>query len=151
MSNRLRAYVRRTILAAAREYAGGKRDKAVREDALRAALIDAMRGTETGWWEDLIYTSPMLAMAHRFRRDIAAALDAYREEAGEPYVYRPHGALDKRVTADQIAAALLRGAYTFDDYRREQDGGPAGASLVGLRFAVEWYAHEVARELAPDL
>jgi len=26
-----------------------------------------------------------------------------------------------------------------------------GAALVGLRFAVEWYAGEVAREYCPDL
>jgi hypothetical protein len=151
MSNRLRAYVKRTILAAAREYAGGKRNKAAREDALRAALIDAMRGTDTGWWTDLIYTAPMLDMAHRYRRGIAAALDAYREETGEPFVYHERAGDGAPVTADKIATALLRGPYTYEQYHRDVDDGAPEATLLGLRFAVEWYAGEVARELAPDL
>jgi hypothetical protein len=31
------------------------------------------------------------------------------------------------------------------------NGDDADATLLGLRFAVEWYAGEVARDLCPDL
>jgi hypothetical protein len=144
MTNRLRAYVRRTILSAAREYAGNKRDKASREEGLRAALIDATSGTNSGWWSDLIYIAPMLEMAHRYRHDIAAALDAYRHEVGKPYVYvdRQTG---KHITEGEITCALLHGPYTMSDYNHSPE---PDAALIGLRFAVEWYAGEIARELS---
>lgn len=142
MANRLKAYVRRTMLAAARDYAPGNRRTA---ESTRAAFQDAMRGTDTGWWHDLIYTAPMLAMAHKYRRDIATALDEYRDATGESYTYRA-------IHAAQIAGALLRGPYSFDDYRHEADdcGIRADYVLIGLRFAVEWYAGEIASELCPE-
>lgn len=142
MTNRLKAYVRRTMLAAARDYATGNRRTA---ESTKAAFQDAMRGTDTGWWNDLIYTAPMLQLAHRYRRDIATALAEYRDATGEPY-HRYNGE-----SADAIAFALLRGPYSFEFYRNESEGGPADLSLLGLRFAVEWYAGEVAREYCPDL
>lgn len=150
MSNRLKAYARRTLLTAARDYAPGNRRTA---DSTRSAIQDAMRGTDTGWWTDLIYTAPMLEMAHKHRRDIAAALAEYRDAAGEPYEWRERNSYDDRVIREaDILSALLkaRRAYTLADYRREDDDGPAECALIGLRFAVEWYAGEIARELCPD-
>lgn len=146
--NRLKAYVRRTILTAAKEYAYPKARRTA--DSTRSALQDATRGTDTGWWNDLIYTAPMLEMAHRHRRDIAAALSEYADAAGEPFTYRRHGSAD--TTAGEIATALLaaRRPYTLAEYHDEREGGPADCALVGLRFAVEWYAGEIARELCPD-
>lgn len=141
MANRLRAYVRRTLLSAARDYAPNGRRTA---ESTRSACIDAMRGTDTGWWNDLIYTAPMLAMAHRYRRDIAAALVEYRDETGKSYSHRDG-------TAESIATALLGGPYSFEQYRSEKEGGAADMSLLGLRFAVEWFAGQVASELCPDL
>ena len=150
MSNRLRAYVRRTLLNSAKEYAHPKSRRT--EESTRGALQDALQGTDTGWWTDLIYTASMLEMAHKYRRDIATALDAYRDEVGERFTYRDRdNGVD--VGAEQIAGALLRGPYSFEDYRHETDdcGVRADYVLIGLRFAVEWYAGEIARELCPDL
>ena len=84
MTNRLKSYVRRTILAAAKEYAYPKARRT--PESTRSALMDAMRGTDTGWWSDLIYTAPTLEMAHKHRADIADALAEYRDAAGEHIV-----------------------------------------------------------------
>lgn len=143
-SNRLKAYVRRTILAAAKEYAYPKARRT--SESTRSALIDAMRGTDTGWWADLIYTAPMLEMAHKYRKDIAAALGEYRDATGEAYRYWPQRDQDI-VEEGHIALALLNGPYHLDGEN------PEGRewSLIGLRFAVEWYAAEVARDLGVEV
>jgi len=141
MVNALKSYVRRTMLAAARDYAPGNRRTA---DSTKSAFQDALNGTDTGWWNDLIYTAPMLQLAHRYRRDIATALAEYRDETGQEYSHRDG-------TGEAIAIALLRGPYSFESYREESEGGPADLSLLGLRFAVEWYAGQVASEYCPDL
>lgn len=145
MSNRLKAYVRRTILEAAREYSyPAKRRNA---EGTRSAFMDAMRGTDTGWWSDLIYTAPMLAMAHKYRNDIAAALAEYRDATGESFTYRRFGEAD--IPAEAILSALLRrNAWTMGDYGERAE---PEAALIGLRFAVEWYAGEIAREYCSDL
>lgn len=151
MTNRLKAYVRRTMLQSARDYAGGKRRTA---DSTRSACIDAMRGTDTGWWSDLIYTAPMLAMAKRYATDIATALAEYRDATGEAFVYRPRYSGDgPDISEGQILAALLaRKPYTLAEYHEEgRRGDMAANALTGLRFAVEWYAGEVARDICPDL
>jgi len=151
MSNRLKAYVRRTLLTAARGYAPGNRRTA---DSTRSALQDAMRGIDTGWWSDLIYTAPMLEKAHKHRRDIATALAEYRDATGEPYEYRERNSFDDKVIREaDILSALLkaRRPFTLAEYHAEAENGPADCTLLGLRFAVEWYAGEAARELCPDL
>jgi hypothetical protein len=107
-----------------------------------------MRGTDTGWWNDLIYTAPMLEMAHRYRMDIAEVLAEYRDATGESYVYRP-GYGEPEVPSESILAAFIRRKpWSMSDYIERTE---PGAALVGLRFAVEWYAGEVAREYCPDL
>lgn len=147
MTNRLKSYVRRTILAAAKEYAYPKARRT--PESTRSALQDATRGTDTGWWNDLIYTAPMLAMAHKHRRDIAEALAEYRDATGEPYAFHPYEG--QSATEGDILSALLKAKrpYTLADYSDEREGGPAECALIGLRFAVEWYAGEIARELWP--
>lgn len=148
MANRLKAYTRRTMLAAARDYAPGNRRT---PDSTRAAFSDALRGTDSGWWSDLIYTAPMLQMARRYRSDIAAALAEYRDETGESYTYRERSS-GMEINAESILAALMHPrAFTLSDYQSEREGGPADAALLGLRFAVEWYAGQIASELCPDL
>ncbi len=149
MRNALKSYVRKTMMNAAREYAYPKARRT--PESTKSAFMDAMRGTDTGWWHDLIYTAPMLAMAHKYRRDIASALDEYCDATGEPYAYRnrDNGA---EIDAGTIAGALLRGPYSFDQYRNDNNAGMrAEYVLIGLRFAVEWYAGELARDYVPDL
>lgn len=145
MTNRLKAYVRRTILNAAREYAYPKTRRTA--DSTHAACSDATRGTDTGWWGDLIYTAPMLDMAHKYRRDIGRALDEYRDATGESWTMRDSG------NDPTLYYAVLADRYSYEDYRGEKgvwSERRAEAKLDGLRFAVEWYAGEVASELGPD-
>lgn len=138
--NALKSYVRRTMLKAAREYSNTGRRTA---ESTRSAFTDAMRGTDTGWWNDLMCTAPMLDMAHRYRRGIALALEEYRDATGESYCYRND---DAETTAESILSALVRNrAWAFEECR------DAEAALCGLRFAVEWFAAAVAHELCPDL
>jgi hypothetical protein len=61
--NRLKSYVRRTILQSAREYAPSATRRT--QESTKSAFIDAMRGTDTGWCNDLIYTSDALDMFNR--------------------------------------------------------------------------------------
>lgn len=150
MANALKAYARRTILNAAREYAYPKARRT--PESTKGAFMDAMRGTDTGWWHDLIYTAPMLAMARKYRRDIATALQEYRDATGESFVYRERDGDARDIPAEFILSALLMGkAYTLQDYHLDIDGGAPEALLIGLRFAVEWYAGELASEYCPDL
>lgn len=90
-------------------------------------------------------------MAHRYRRGIIDALDAYHDAVGEPFVYRERAGDGAPVTAYKIVRALLDGPYTYDEYHLDVNNGAPEAAMIGLRFAVEWYAGEVALELAPDL
>lgn len=151
--NRLKAYCRRYILEQARAYTGGKRRT---KESTESAFKDAMYGTDSGWWNDLIYTAPMLDMAHRYRNDIAAAVRDFCSETGAPLgqacerendAPKGYAAL---TYADLLAATAKR--YTFEQYREDsQVGREADAKLFGLRFAVEWYAGELARKYAPEL
>lgn len=147
MSNRLKAYCRRTLLAAARDYSSTSRRTA---ESTASAFTDAMRGTDTGWWNDLIYTAPMLDMAHRYRRDIATALEEYEDATGETYTFRPRDG--EEISASRILSALLHGKpFTLAEYADGREGFGPDAALVGLRFAVEWYAGELARDYCPNL
>lgn len=144
--NALKSYVRRTMLNSAKEYAYPKTRRTA--ESTRSAFIDAMRGTDTGWWHDLIYTAPMLDMAHRYRQDIAAALTEYRDATGESFVYRP-GYGEPEIAGEEILSALMRRRpWNMADMQEQSE---PGAALTGLRFAVEWYAGELAREYCPDL
>lgn len=148
--NALKEYVRRTILASAKEYAYPKARRTA--ESTRSAFVDAMRGTDTGWWHDLIYTAPMLDMAHRYRQDIAAALEEYRDATGAPFVYRDRDDGQEFDAGRILSGLLTRKPWTLQQYQETSPAGYAAeAALIGLRFAVEWYAGELAREYCPEL
>lgn len=140
--NRLKAYCRRVILTAAREYAGGKRRT---RESTEAAFLDAMQGTDTGWWTDLIYTVDMLKMAHRYRCDIAEVIGHHLDEFGAGNdAWLPDWDGGWR----NVLPALLD-RYTFADYcgdNGERRAALAAAKVAGLRFAVEYLTHELASE-----
>jgi hypothetical protein len=149
--NRLKAYVRRTILEAERGYRDGKRRT---PESLRSTFIDATRGTDTGWWSDLIYTAPMLEMAHRYRRDIAATFRDYMEQTGEGYgasVGRPEDHLSVGLCIDATSEGIDWNRYNASANapvdRSSREDLLCDAKLFGLRFAVEWLTQEVARDL----
>lgn len=150
---RLTAYCRRTVIAAAREYApAGKAFRGeTRQTAMNGAFCDAMRGSDTGWWNDLIYTAPMLNMASRYRGDIAAAVRDFLAETGEKL-----GATcdrDGELTWADVLASTGRRA-TWEDYQGDngRDKETAAMALLwGLRFAVEYITGNLARDYCPDL
>lgn len=145
---RLKAYCRRTVLESAREYAGGTRRT---KESTCNAFRDAMHGTDTGWWNDLIYTAPMLDMASRYRKDIRDAVREFASETGAAFgdVCDRDGEL---TWGDIIAATGQR--WTWEDYTGSNGRAAeteAMALLWGLRFAVEYITGELAREYCPDL
>lgn len=143
---RLKAYIRRTVTESAREYADGKRRTA---ESTKAAFMDAMHGTDTGWWNDLIYTTDVLRLANYYRNDIAAAVRDYCEETGVP-VHDTCGT--EHSFADVMYASTRR--YTWEDYTgdnghyKQRD---ADALTWGLRFAVEYLCGQVASEMGVEV
>lgn len=150
---RLTAYCRRTVLTAAQEYApSGKAYRGeIRQTALNGAFIDAMRGTDTGWWNDLIYTTDVIRLANYYRADIGAAVRDYLSETGESLASYPER--DREFTwADVIAATGRR--VTWADYHGDNGMDKQTAALAltfGLRFAVEYITGNIARDYCPDL
>lgn len=69
---RLKAYIRRTVLASATEYAYPRKRRTAESTA--SAFRDAANGTDTGWWSDLIYTADVLDLFNRYRGDVRAAI-----------------------------------------------------------------------------
>lgn len=149
--SKLRAYVRRTLIAAARDYNGGKRRTA---ESTASACRDAMNGTDTGWWNDLIYTADILAMFNRNRSEVAAVVREYLSETGCNMgdQCRPTVHPDEPLTyADLIASTGRR--QTFDHYRSDNAdrAREADAAMFAMRFAVEFLAGEITRDLCPNL
>lgn len=157
MTKRLKAYCRRVILEAARDYtSNGKRRI---NESTRAAFMDAMRGTDSGWWNDLIYTSEMLTMHSYYRKDIQKAVREFLWETGIDAGERcdPNGrpTFDdgSYLTYADLIASCSQG-WTWDDYQGDNGRGnekDAEAALFALRLAVEYLAGELAREYCPDL
>jgi hypothetical protein len=122
---RLRAYVRRTVLASAREYAYPAKRRTV--DSTRSAFRDAMHGTDTGWWSDLIYTRDVLALFNRHRSDVADTIREYLADTG---------------------ADASQHVKQGDNERRAVI---ASATCLAISFAVEFLTGEVASEMGVDL
>ena len=158
--NRLKAYCRRTVLESARNSYSqtGRRTK----QGTCLAFADAMRGTDSGWWGDLIYTSPMLDMAHHYRRDISNAIREFLSETGARLgdVCESGGALTwadlldataRRVTHDQLHQSRNVTAHeAYLDYGFDPET-VGDAKLFGLRFAVGYLTGDLAREYCPEL
>lgn len=152
MTQRLKAYIRRTVLESAREYNNGKWRRT--KESTQSAFRDAMHGTDTGWWNDLIYTVDVLRMFNRYRSDCAAAIADYLDETGEKTGSLVNPRIDDETTfADMLVACAARKPMTWDDYnssdRRKQNA--AIAATLAIRFAVEWLLHEVASDMEIEL
>lgn len=150
--NRLKAYVRRTILASATDGAWPKKRRT--EESTLAAFRDAAHGTDTGWWSDLIYTQDVVRMASRYRGDIGRTIHALTEECGAS----PDERAERRHDADAITYGEVivssRAPITMDDYDGTNGFAAergAEALCLGLRIAVELLVHDVAREEGVDL
>ena len=147
--NRLKNYVRRTILASATEYAAPRKRRT--QQSTRSAVNDALRGTDTGWWHDLIYTADVDRLFNRFRSDIGDVIAEYVDEMGTD----PGDGPDKGrayLTWFRMIDAC-RSPIRADDWNVGNGAGryKAEAAHAAARFAVEVLADQVARDIFPDL
>lgn len=147
MTNRLKSYMKRTILASATEgaYPAKRRTK----ESTYSAFVDAAHGTDTGWWNDLIYTADVLDMFNRYRGDVAEAITDYLDNTGQPssdYVGRNH---DGVTFSAMLKACAKRKRYTFDMYRNDDED--AYAAQIAIRFAVEYLISDVAYDCGVEL
>lgn len=151
MTNRLKAYIKRTVLASAREY--GATTKEARKEARYSAFRDYAHGTDTGVWSDLIYTVDVIDMFNRYRSDVAEAIRDYLSETGVnlgDQVNPRNG--DPTTFADMVVACSKR--ITWEDYNngdkpRKQDAAIAGT--MAIRFACEYLLSDVARDCGVEL
>jgi hypothetical protein len=147
---RLKAYIRRTVLTSATEGAYPK--KRHTKESTHTAFLDASRGTDTGWWNDLIYTRDVLDLFNRYRSDVAATVRDYCSEVGlglgAPVDSRESYGL---TFADYLAACSRR--QTWDDYTSDNElrAKEADAATRAIRFAVEYLTHDVARNCGVEL
>lgn len=142
--HRLETYVRNTLLEKSREYAGGGRRT---PNSTRDACSDALRGTDTGWWNDLIYTSDIIDMFNKHRTSVLRAITDYMGETQADF----SGTVAGFTYAELIVACTRRVTWTdyaSDDAARARN---AEAACYALRFAVEYLAGQTASELCPDL
>jgi hypothetical protein len=158
--NKLKAYVKRTILASAKEQTactrgvrkanGGRMytPSEARAEGLRIAFTDATRGVNTGWWADLIYTADVYRMADANRKAIADALEAYRSEAGDGYTAPNSDGRDEEAI---LQACINAPTFAYWAAHTDQYECRTEALMHGLKFAVKWYAQELASEMGVEL
>lgn len=146
---RLKAYIRRTVLASATEYAYPRKRRTAESTA--AAFRDYAHGTDTGTWSDLIYTRDVLDLFNRYRGDVRAAVLDYLNESGAA-MSNPIDR-DGNYTAGDIIVASAR-RQTWADYcgeRGDARAKEAEAAAFGIRFACEYLLSDVAASLGVDL
>lgn len=146
---RIKAYIRKTVLASATEYARpGKRRT---PESTASAFRDYAYGTDTGTWLDLIYTRDVLDLFNRYRGDVRAAVLDYLDNVGEGQALK----MDRNgnyTAADIIAATARR--QTWADYcgeRGDARAKEAEAAAFGIRFACEYLLSSVASDCGVDL
>lgn len=127
MLNSLQTYVAETLEAHKADYDGD----------MKAVLMDATQGTDTGWWSDLIYTADMLKMHGEHLSAIRQAFAEYEDATGE----RPRDRGNVYSLYNFMEANSK--AWTWEEYQNETIPN-AECALWCLRFAVEWYAHDYA-------
>ena len=127
--NNLETYVKETLENHLADYDG----------KMENVIGDAMRGTNTGWWNDLIYTADVLSLFPGFKRGIAKALASYSEAIGESILDTVH--IHNDFTAEDVMLALVS---TQDEIKENDTLTRAACWLVS--FGVEWSTHEYASQ-----
>lgn len=127
--NILETYVKETLENHLADYDGNMED----------VIGDAMRGTNTGWWNDLIYTADILSLFPGFKKGIAKALASYADATGESILDTVH--IHNDFTAEDALLALLS---TQQEIKENDTLTQAACWLVS--FGVEWSTHEYASQ-----
>jgi hypothetical protein len=144
MTNRLKAYIKRTVLASAKEYAYPAKRRT--KESTYSAFRDYANGTDTGCWHDLIYTVDVFNMFNRYRSDVAAAIEDFVSECGcnlGDYADRNR---EYTYAAMLVACSKRR---TIEQYHN--DDKHADAAQFAIRFACEYLLSDVARDCGVDL
>lgn len=146
MQNRLNAYVRKIIINAAREYAYPKKKRTA--ESTKSAVADLARGTDTGMWNDMIYTGDVLRMFNRYRSDCAAIISESMSESGSKM--SDYADRDETVTfADLIVACACRRPMTWEQYIGDDDR--AHAATFAIRYAMESALWNVASAMEIEI
>ena len=125
--NNLETYVKETLENHLADYDG----------KMENVIGDALRGTNTGWWNDLIYTADVLSLFPGFKKGIAQALASYADAAGESILDTVH--IHNDFTAEDAMLALVS---TQDEIKENDTLTRAACWLVS--FGVERSTHEYA-------
>lgn len=144
MTTRLKAYIKRTVLSSATEgaYPAKRRTK----ESTYSAFRDYANGTDTGCWNDLIYTFDVFNMFNRYRSDVAAAIADYLDNSGQNAGEKVQR--DNDITfADMIVACTKK--RTYEQYTN--DDKYADAAQLAIRFACEYLLSEVASDCGVEL
>lgn len=154
-NNALKSRVAEYIIEQADGYGlGDAIGRPAMDACLRDCLMDATRGTDSGWWGWMIYTSEMVRDLPGYAGDVGVALGEYEDAIGEAYCYNPHSASaypEGPIPASRILAALLALKGGDADAYEGLSESLQEAAMLGYRFAVEWYAGELASEWGIEL
>ena len=145
--SRLKAYVKRTILEAAKEYAYPKKRRTA--ESTLSAFRDYAHGTDTGTWSDLIYTKDVLAMFNKYRSEIPAVIAQFLDNAGMNISEKVNPRNSDVTFADMLIACAQRKPMTWEAFTN--DDMNAYAASLAIRFACEELLHEVASDLGVEL
>ena len=125
--NELKAYVKSTINEALANY-----------DDINAVIADALHGTNSGWWSDLIYYDDIIYKFQDFKYGIKIALQDYAEATGET-------TLNNDFTTEEIVRTFFA---TPDEIKQDDTLTMAASWLVS--FGVDWETHQLANELEQE-
>jgi len=125
--NELKAYVKSTINEALTHY-----------DDIDAVIADALEGTNSGWWGDLIYYDDIINKFQDFKYGIKEAMKSYAEATGET-------TLNNDFTTDEIVRTFFA---TTDELKQDDTLKRAASWLVS--FGVEWETHQFANDLEAE-
>ena len=125
--NDLQTYVRDTINEALASY-----------DDIEAVIADASRGTNSGWWNDLIYYDDIIDKFQDFKFGIKIALQDYAEATGET-------TLNNDFTSEEIARTFFA---TPEEIKQDDTLTMAASWLVS--FGVEWETYQLSNQLEQE-
>ena len=126
----LQTYVKDTIDEVLTHYDG----------KIEHVVTDAMQGTSTGWWNDLIYTADILSLFPGFKKGLVKALAEYADATNESVLDTVH--IHHDFTAEDVMLALVS---TQQEIKENETLTRAACWLVS--FGVEWETNQYPNNL----